>query len=590
MSLKDNGEIKELKKILDECSYNPFKKESIANDIMSVLNYKKNTNEAKFFLKTQNQDKIIMIYFPMSVELPLKYYNAPFNIFFPKNYPYEPPQIFLEQAKGGTLNPHNHDVDPNTKQIITYTLKYWSYNSKIESVMDEIYNSFKNHFPFYKKSQKNPIYHKYPFEMKINNVKEKVDIEQQILEIKYNPFNDYDIYKISNIFNNSEIPENDDEIDNNYKENILCNCPDCGSFIEILNETYNQIEFKCPICNKNDEKGVKIMIIQDYLSSLSKNICNICKNGKENLKLCIKCKLIVCNDCINNHIEQSQGNCSNEFFIDYNEIGIKCFEHPNNINMCFCNNCQKHLCSECLKSKKHKYHIKTDFIEIKPSEEEVNKYFSIIDLLKNVKQNLKQVQIEKIKEARNNASDQEYNILKLFQSNVSKINRDMEKEIKDEKKKFSEECDKLYQEYLDNIESKKINLEKKVKEINWKYENLFNDEKNIYEKKIDELNNKIMKDYQALYKKDFPIQINLVNNLIKINEIIYHSFLAYENNYYANINFDKIIKSLEKNIEILKEIRNGNINLQLNDKDLIIINSSNNGHDNKNEDKQEKKE
>ena len=109
-------------------------------------------------------------------------------------------------------------------------------------------------------------------------------------------------------------------------------------------------------------------------------------------------------------------------------------------------------------------------------------------------------------------------------------------------------------------------------------------------KRLDELNNKIMKDYQALYKKDFPIQINLVNNLIKINEIIYHSFLAYENNYYANINFDKIIKSLEKNIEILKEIRNGNINLQLNDKDLIIINSSNNGHDNKNEDKQEKKE
>ena len=590
MSLKDNGEIIELKKFLDECSYNPSKKESIANDIMSVLNYKKNTNEAKYFLKTQNQDKIIMIYFPMSVELPLKYYNAPFNIFFPKNYPYEPPQIFLEQAKGGTLNPHNHDVDPNTKQIMTYTLKYWSYNSKIESVMDEIYNSFKNHFPFYKKSQKNPIYHKYPFEMKINNVKEKVDIEQQISEIKYNPFNDYDIYKISNIFNNSEIPENDDEIDNNYKENILCNCPDCGSFIEILNETYNQIEFKCPICNKNDEKGVKIMIIQDYLSSLSKNICNICKNGKENLKLCIKCKLIICNDCINNHIEQSQGNCSNEFFIDYNEIEIKCFEHPNNINMCFCNNCQKHLCSECLKSKKHKYHIKTDFIEIKPSEEEVNKYFSIIDLLKNVKQNLKQVQIEKIKEARHNALDQEYNILKLFQSKVSKINRDMEKEIKDEKKKFSEECDKLYQEYLDNVESKKINLEKKVKEINWKYENLFNDEKNIYEKKIDELNNKIMKDYQALYKKDFPIQINLVNNLIKINEIIYHSFLAYENNYYANINFDKIIKSLEKNIEILKEIRNGNINLQLNDKDLIVINSLNKDHSNKNEDKQEKKE
>jgi rubrerythrin len=279
MSLEDNDQILKLKKTLDECNYNSSNKDCIIKDIMSVLNYKKKKNEAKFFLKTKNQDKIIMVFFPMSVELIYKSYNTPINIFFPKNYPNEPPQIFLEQAKGSVLNSHNYDVDPNTKQIMTYTLKHWSYDPKIESVMNEIYNSFKNIFPMYKESKKGPIYSMYPFVEKNNNYKVKLDIEQQISEIKYNIFNDYDIYKMSNIFKYMEIFENDEKIDYNNKKNILSNCPDCGSFIEILNETYNKIEFKCPICNKNDEKGVKTMFIEDYLLSIcNNNKCNICNN------------------------------------------------------------------------------------------------------------------------------------------------------------------------------------------------------------------------------------------------------------------------------------------------------------------------
>jgi len=590
MSIEDDDKIFKLKLALDDCSYIPSKKESMANDIMRVLNYKKKIKEATFFVKTKNMDKIIMVCFPMSIEFNNKNYNVPINIFFPINYPYEAPELFLEEIKGCRLNSHNYDVNPYTKQIMTFSLKYWSYDTKIECILDEIYNSFKNTFPMYKESIKSPVYPIFSFEKKNDNCKEKLDIEHKISEIKYNKFNDYDIYKISNVFNNIEISENDDEIDYSCMNNILCSCPNCGSFIEILNETYNKIEFKCPLCNKNDEKGVKTMFIEDYLLSLPNNKCNICKNGKEDLKLCTKCKLIICNDCINNHIEQSQDKCSKDFFINYKEIGFKCLEHPDKVNLCFCDNCQRHLCSKCLKSKEHKNHIKTDFIEIKPSEKEISKFSSIIELLQEVKKNIKQVQIDKVKEARYNASNQEFNILKSFQGKISKINSDMKKEIEDEKKKLREECDKLYQEYLDNVESKINNLKKKVKEINGKYENLFNEEKNTYEKNIDELNNKIMEEYQDLCKKDFPIQIKLLNNLIKINEIFYHSFLVYENNYYANINFDKIITFLDKNIEILKEIRNGNINLQLNDKDLIVINSLDDGHSNKNSESQEKKE
>ena len=53
------------------------------------------------------------------------------------------------------------------------------------------------------------------------------------------------------------------------------------------------------------------------------------------------------------------------------------------------------------------------------------------------------------------------------------------------------------------------------------------------------------------------LEINDFNNKIKFNEIIYHSFLENKNNYYANLNFYKILSILEKknkNSEIDKEL------------------------------------
>ena len=591
MYLGYNDKILRLEKALGECSYSPSMKQIIKDEIICVLNYKGKKDYSRFFLRTLNQDKIIMVWYPMTVKFTKRNYMVPINIFFSKNYPYEPPQIFLEVVQGSAPNPHNYDVDPNTNKIMTYTLKNWNQFSRIETIMNEIDKSFSGAFPIYKTSQNSSIY---SLANKNQNSNKKLNMQQQISEIKYNKFNDYKIYNVSDIFKNIEISKNDDEKDYNNKKNILCNCPDCGSFIKILNENYKKIEFKCPICNKNDEKGVKEMLIEDYLSSLSNNKCNICKTEKnENLKLCTKCKLIICNDCINNHIEQSQNKCSEEFFINYNEIGNKCFQHPNNINMCFCNNCQKHLCSECLKSKEHKSHIKTDFIEIKPSEYEIDRFLRALNLIRSAKNSYKRIQTEKIGETRNNGSKQEFNIIKLFQGKISKINSDMEKEIEDENKKYSEECDELYQEFLKQVDLKKNNLEKKVKEINGKYEKLFNDEKKIYEKNIDELNNKLKKVYEILCEKDFPMLINNINNFIKINESFYHSFLENENNYYANANFDKITNIFYDFMELIDEMKKdkNNIILQLNDNDLVIIKNLDDDHGAKNSEKiQDKKE
>ena len=142
---------------LAQCSYNPNMKDYLANMIMQVMNYPKKTKQARHFIRNMNQDKIIMIWYPMSVPFARKNYNVPLQIFIMKNIPYEPPQIFLEVVQGSAPNPSNRDVNSTTRQIMTNTLRNWSQYSNIENAMNEIFNSFSSVFPIYKtQSKSNP--------------------------------------------------------------------------------------------------------------------------------------------------------------------------------------------------------------------------------------------------------------------------------------------------------------------------------------------------------------------------------------------------------------------------------------------------
>ena len=135
---------------LAQCSYNPNMKDYIANMIMQLLNYPKKTAQARHFIKNMNQDKIMMVWYPMSVPFAQKSYNVPLQIYIMKNIPYEPPQIFLEVVQGSAANPTNKDINPTTRQILTNTLRNWGQYSNIDNVMNEIYASFCNVFPIYK--------------------------------------------------------------------------------------------------------------------------------------------------------------------------------------------------------------------------------------------------------------------------------------------------------------------------------------------------------------------------------------------------------------------------------------------------------
>ena len=139
---------------LANCNYNPNMKDYLANMIMEIMNFPKKTTQPRHFVKNMNQDKIIMVWYQMSIPFMKKNYNVPLLIYIMKNCPYEPPQIFLEVVQGSAPNPANKDVDPNTRRIMTNTLRNWGQYSTIDSAMSEIYESFSKTFPIYKTSGK----------------------------------------------------------------------------------------------------------------------------------------------------------------------------------------------------------------------------------------------------------------------------------------------------------------------------------------------------------------------------------------------------------------------------------------------------
>ena len=125
-------------------------------------------------------------------------------------------------------------------------------------------------------------------------------------------------------------------------------CPECSSSIEIIsiNENNNILEYKCLKDNKN-----YIMPIKEYLNKLK-------ENKQKNID-------------------------------EYKDI---CKIHKNKKYICYCFDCNYHLCNECLKTRIHINHRKSNIIEIKPLEEELN---IIKEVIKDYELRLEKIKIEK---------------------------------------------------------------------------------------------------------------------------------------------------------------------------------------------------
>ena len=192
-------------------------------------------------------------------------------------------------------------------------------------------------------------------------------------------------------------------------------CPECSSAIEIssINDINNIIEYRCLKDNKK-----YIMPIKQYLDELK-------KNNKKNI----------------------------------NEINDKCKKHKEESYICYCFDCNCHLCNECLKARDHISHRKNNIIEIKPIKEELN-------IVENVIEDYK-IRLEKIrKEKINREKENEEQTNKEKKAEKEKLNS----EIKKNKIKEEKELEINNNNYLNDIEEIKREYENKIKLRKVKYE------------------------------------------------------------------------------------------------------------------------
>ena len=274
------------------------------------------------------------------------------------------------------------------------------------------------------------------------------------------------------------------------KENIGYNCPECSSLIEILSIKEDNLEFKC-VSNENH--------------------CNTLK--------------------INNYLEKMKQ------YIDKKNLNDKCEKHSKEYRV-YCFDCKCHLCKECLKTKIHKKHQRVLIEEEEqPTEEELNIIKNKIEYYKDKIKNIKENKINQFKnELKNNKIKENKRTKQIIKVNkIKKI-----KELKSNKDKYIDDINEIKRKYETEKKLRKIKYETDNNNINNKYKIIYNKEIILNKNKIKELN--------IIYNKNIDNikndkEINELLNLKRLNELIINTYNICNNNYYYCININNIINT-----------------------------------------------
>ena len=306
-----------------------------------------------------------------------------------------------------------------------------------------------------------------------------------------------------------EIGETEDLKNNNFTL-----CPDCGSSIEILSINENKIEYRCLNEKKKHKEETKFTkTIEEYLK-----------------------------------IKENRDN-------NYDEIKDKCHIENHNLNnyVSYCLDCRCHLCNECLKSKEHINHRKSNMIEIQPIEEEITLIKEVIDDYKKEKEKLEKKEKEETEE-----------IDKSLKKEINEEENIYKRKKKDNEKKESEEKTENEKKYLSDVENIKKEYEEKLKIRKNQYlednEKIIAKFKLIYEK-LDaelELKKKKLNENCFLTKQNLGFMDKIKNNvnMLTLNEIIYNTYDNYKNNYYNSMTINNLLLYYNNNTDINNKMRN----------------------------------
>ena len=299
------------------------------------------------------------------------------------------------------------------------------------------------------------------------------------------------------------------QINENKFNDISYNCTECSSLIEIIsiNQVNNSIKFKC--LNRNDIHE-KTLSIKEYLIKM-KNYYNRQLSDD------------ICKAHINN----------NEKYI------------------CYCINCKINLCRECLKSRIHLNHNKNNIIEIQPTQEELNIIKELIDYYKTKARNLKNENLIINKKLDKSLNDKKLKLKKIFEEKTQRNENNRYGELKLANKKFIQEIEEIKKKYEEEIKIKINEYENYNNNISNKYRKINEKNNIILNSKINELHKKYNEEIERL---GYDKKIENLNNIIKFNEIIYHTYLLYNQNYFNCLNINNLLKNYYKNENIKNNV------------------------------------
>ena len=220
------------------------------------------------------------------------------------------------------------------------------------------------------------------------------------------------------------------------------------------------------------------------------------------------------------------------------EYFVQCKTHNNKNYISYCLDCNIHLCKDCLRSRIHFNHSKNDIIEIQPFEEELRIVDQVIKYYKKKLNDLKEEKINKTEELKNILKKNEKKENDLIKK-LEKINSNNKKnDIELNNQKFKLDIKKIIREFENKIKLRKDKYIEDKKAIYNKYKLQMQKEEIHNKVKIEKLNKKYIDDLRSF---QFEEKIENMENLIKINEIIFNFYNSYNDNYYNSININNLL-------------------------------------------------
>ena len=202
---------------------------------------------------------------------------------------------------------------------------------------------------------------------------------------------------------------------------------------------------------------------------------------------------------------------------------------------CFCVDCNRHLCKECLKTRNHVNHQKNSITETQQNKNELKIVNDIIKFYEEKIDNSEKEKLKKIIPINNKYKKYRDRMNKMKELNKKKYEDKMQKEIKIIRDKYLSDRKKMGE---DNIKLRKHKYYKEVNDIKKKYKIKIESNNILYKNKIDKLDNT----YKKIKEKiGYNRKIENLKYIKRLIEIIFNTYNIYNNNYFNSKNINNVL-------------------------------------------------